>query len=55
MITKKIENFLRAIIEELENASSTSWENESEDLRAFTWDAVAITGIKLAGSESYIK
>ena len=55
----RVENFLKAVIEELKMlaqlAGKTHVKNlEPEDLRAITVDAAAITGIKLAGREKSI-
>jgi len=55
----KVENFLKAVIEELEMlaqlAGKTHVKNlEPEDLRAITLDTAIITEVKLAGRESYI-
>ena len=55
----KVENFLKAVIEELEMlaqlAGKTHVKNlEPEDLSAVTLDTAIITEVKLAGRESYI-
>jgi len=55
----KVENFLKAVIEELEMlaqlAGKTHVKNlEPEDLRTITLDNAIITEVKLAGRESYI-
>ncbi|MDI9644460.1 MAG: glutamate synthase-related protein [Candidatus Verstraetearchaeota archaeon] len=51
----RVENYLRAIIEELKMFTQLSGKTsvkslEKEDLRALTSDAAAITGVKLVGS-----